>query len=258
MKRDGPPVSRSPRSTGRKGRGTKLGPRRRRNRLCGYVCLLCCDPALLHRETRDVARSEHVGHAVNSTVGVDRDEPVHGLRQPVDWSPLKSWERDDTIDRETIVRDELELSGNEPSGTSTCSQDDPVLVEQLMRGRYRGRAEELERFGLRRDQRQLDALDAVSSNVGRRLQRKLVGGERPDSAPGNDVRNRPDVTVQDLLEQMLDQLEFSRAAERQSAGNGRKRQCPARDEQRVVGDPGVRRRESDVPPARRCRSDLRV
>ena len=87
------------------------------------------------------------------------------------------------------------------------------------------------------------------SDVRCRLKNKLVAGKWPDSAPGNDERHRPNVAVQDLLEQMLDQLDVRRASERQSAGNGGKRQRPARDEQQVVGDLRIRRRVREVPPS---------
>src|SRR5207344_663081 len=138
------------------------------------------------------------------------------------------------------------------------------LPEQFARSVARRRSEELERLGLWRDERELDVLDAAASEVGCGVKRQLVCGQGPHRAPGNDERHRTYVPACDLLEQVFDELDVRWAAERQSAGDGRKRQRAARHEQHVVGDLGVLLRVGDMSPLvdagqtseREARSDL--
>ena len=89
--------------------GTRL-PRPLRRSLRRHVCLLRGDPALLHGEAGDVTRSVDVGHSVDAAVRVDRNEAVHGLRQPVDGSSL-----------EPRKRNRHGPAGRRPSGMSLSS-----------------------------------------------------------------------------------------------------------------------------------------
>jgi hypothetical protein len=87
---------------------------------------------------------------------------------------------------------------------------------------------------LRGDERKLDTAEAALCEVGRRHQGKLVDRQRPDGSPGHDESDPPDLTCDDLREQSADALGVGRAAEGQSAGDGRGWAGSAGDEQEVV------------------------
>ena len=68
-----------------------------RDRLGRGHGLLGGDPALLHREARDVSRSEHGVGPADAAVLVDVDEALERLRNAVEPLPAESRQRDDAI-----------------------------------------------------------------------------------------------------------------------------------------------------------------
>ena len=139
-----------------------------------------------------------------------------------------------------------------------------MLVEKRPHRRARRFAEELQRLGLGRHEAEPHTGQVVSPQVRRGQERKLVRGERPHCPPGNDERDRADVTRRDLVQQPFDQRDVDGAAKGERAGNRRERHGATRDEEQVVLDVRVRRRvrevaplvDPDERPARERRADL--
>ena len=165
---------------------------------------------------------------------VDGDEAFERLREAVEARSAQPRQRNDAIRLEPTAPREPHVAVVELGHGRGRDDVDPALFEERFDRRARGRAEELERLLLGRDDRELDALDAVGSEPPRGHEHELVERERPDGAPGSGEDDAADVTGGELVEERPDPIRVGRPAKRQRARDRLRRLGADRDQQRVV------------------------
>ena len=211
------------------------------DRLRGRVRLLSGDAALLDREVRDVTGRIDVAETIDARVGIDGDEAVERLRQPVEARCAQARQRDDAVDLQAAARDEAEAPVCEVGRMRRGHEVDAPLVEQRLDCVATAAAEDLEGPFVRRHQRQVDALNSVGAEPGARHQRELVERQRPGRTPGNGESQAPCSPGGKVLEDGTDPVRVGGTAEGQRTGHRFHRQRSRGDEQDVVRDRADRR-----------------
>ena len=167
---------------------------------------------------------------------VDGDETVEtSAGSPVEARAAQTRQRDDTVGLDLALRDEPQLPVDEVGRIGRRHELDPVFLEQLADRLAAGSSEELERLLLGRDERELDALDLMGTEMAGGHQGELVERQRPDGTRGNDEGDSPYLARRDLREEATDLVGVGWAAEGECARDGRGRNGADGDEQEVVG-----------------------
>ena len=174
------------------------------DRLGRSIGLLRRDAALLNRKVRHIAGRKDVSEADHAALLVDDDEPVAGVRNPVDLLPVEIRERDDPVGGDGRFWNEVQLVVFGLSRVRMRVERDAALGEERLAAAL-AFLPKSQRLLLGRHERDLDVVDVPRTGVVCESNASSYR-QRPDSAQRDGDRDASHDAGVELSKEPTDQF----------------------------------------------------